>query len=235
MSNSIVSQETSDLPTEASNTENSNTEGFNHNANPDSLSINDHTYHKHSAPKDVIYYRCSDKRCPARVHYNPQTKNFTMKNNHLNPKMHKKPSSQKTISSEDLIRLSNAPARGPLIISKPNAPQELRCNEELSIPMKRQKVDALLDSGEDKIYLVQFKVGNAKEFKRFSRILSDNCLATNVSCYSRAKSFTKQRNERILEKVIEVYTSTHFMGKVLLHIINYFGRGVEILFFQKDN
>ena len=65
-------------------------------------------------------------------------------------------------------------------------------DEEFSIPMKRQNRDTLVDSNEEKLYLVQFKVGDAQELENFSKELLDNCLATSVSCYSRAKSFTKQ-------------------------------------------
>ena len=103
MSNSIGSSQESGIrsaETDAGdhmkpNTNNANSDG-------DSVSSIEYTYHRHSAPKNVIYYRCSDKRCPARVHYNLETKSFTLKNKHLNSKIHKKPSSQKTIKSDDL-------------------------------------------------------------------------------------------------------------------------------------
>ena len=51
----------------------------------------DYTYHRHSAPKDVIYYRCSDKRCKARFHFNTKTKEYRLKNQHLDAAVHKPP------------------------------------------------------------------------------------------------------------------------------------------------
>lgn len=233
MSNSTGSQDISMLIIEPDHVEIPKMQPTESNSN--SFSINDYTYHRHSAPKDIIYYRCSDKRCPARVHFNPLTKIFSLKNQHLNAKVHKVPCSQKIITSDELINFPNLPMRGPLIISKEHIPLELQCDEEFITPHKRPHSDNLIDPNPDKHYLLQFKVLDSQRFDMFSKDLVNNCLATKAFCYSRGKRFTGQRYEKVEEKVIEVYTSTHFMGKVLLHIINYFGRGVEVLFFQKDN
>ena len=124
MSNSTIGSQDSVVNTsEAEVNEKPKAESPEMNFNEEVNESIEYTYHKHSAPKDVIYYRCSDKRCPAKVRYNPQTKEFAMKNQHLNQKIHKKPCSQKTISSDDLIEYSDLITRGPLVISKAHMSQ----------------------------------------------------------------------------------------------------------------
>ena len=206
-----------------------------HNANLESGSEIEYTYHRHSAPKNVIYYRCSDKRCPAKLRYNPSTKSFSMKNQHLNPGIHKKANYEKVITSDELINFPDYMMRGPLLLSKAHAPKELDCDKDFSeIRQKRPHANALLNSIQDKPLMLSFKVIHNQDFESFSKKLLDKCLASKVFCYAQRKLFTYQKCENSSEMIIEVYTSSHFMGKVLLHIYDYFGRGAEVLFFQID-
>jgi len=64
----------------------------------DSETHTDYVFHRHSAPKDVVYYRCSDKLCKARLHFNMITKQLAFKNQHLEPSVHRQPRSPLVIS-----------------------------------------------------------------------------------------------------------------------------------------
>lgn len=204
------------------------------NCDSDSSSSIEYTYHRHSAPKNVTYYRCSDKRCPARVHYNLETKTFTMKNKHLNSKIHKRPCAQKIVSSDELINCPNLLMRGPLVISKRHFPEEPKGPKEMDLPEKRQRFDTLLDGAEENVHMLQLKVDHPGNFAQFSNEIIEKCLASKVYCYTSSKKFSNQICEKRSENVIEVYTTSQFIGKVLLQINNYFGRGVEVLFCQKE-
>jgi FLYWCH zinc finger domain len=205
------------------------------NLDSESSSVIDYTYHRHSAPKDVIYYRCSDKRCPARVLYNQLTKSFTLKNQHLNPRIHRKPSTQKPITSHELISFPNNSMRGPLVISKLHMPLKSESNQEFpNIPCKRPLDDALLDSVDDKIYLIQLKLNQIDNFDLFSKEIIEKCLATKLQTYNHVKKYTFQKCEMVSQQTLEIYTSSHFMGKVLLLINKHFGRGADFTIFQKE-
>ena len=55
------------------------------------VNFNNFTFHRHSCPKNIIYYRCGDKSCKAKLHYNTATKQILLKNTHIDPSLHKKP------------------------------------------------------------------------------------------------------------------------------------------------
>ena len=55
------------------------------------INFNNFTFHRHSCPKNIIYYRCGDKSCKAKLHYNTATKQILLKNTHIDPSLHKKP------------------------------------------------------------------------------------------------------------------------------------------------
>ena len=61
------------------------------------------TFHRHSSPKNIIYYRCSDKSCRAKLHYNTITKQIVLKNDHIDPSIHKKPKQQRVAEIQTLI------------------------------------------------------------------------------------------------------------------------------------
>ena len=60
----------------------------------------DYVFQRHSVPKNIAYYRCSDKQCKARLHYNLVTKEISFKNEHLDPSLHKQPRTPCVISVE---------------------------------------------------------------------------------------------------------------------------------------
>jgi hypothetical protein len=74
----------------------------------ETIEMNDYTYHRHSCPKTIVYYRCSDKACKAKLHYNLNTKTYILKNSHLDPSVHKKPKLNRVVTTDDLSTMSHA-------------------------------------------------------------------------------------------------------------------------------
>jgi hypothetical protein len=139
----------------------------------DLLSVNsdisiDYTYHRHSAPKDVIYYRCSDKRCKARLHYNQRTGRTTLKNQHLASSLHK-------------------PARLPKSLSEPKLQREyeetekLKCHEALPAPQSSRNV-TLLNAFPGEFANIQLRVESLEQARRICEEAVGQSLASQA-CY----------------------------------------------------
>lgn len=137
----------------------------------DLLSVNsdcslDYTYHRHSAPKDVIYYRCSDKRCKARLHFNKRTGQISLKNQHLPSPLHK-------------------PTHPP----EPSCPQQeredlekLRCFEALPAVDSHRNV-TLLNAFPGEFASIQFGVETVDQARRVCEEVVGRELAFQA-CYS---------------------------------------------------
>ena len=193
-----------------------------------------YTFHRHSAPKDIIYFRCSDKRCPARLHFNTEFKSFSMKNQHLNAKIHNLPSTKKFITTSQLIANPNLDSRGPLVLDSSTSLTGSLCKSDPLIPSKRLPSHILADSIEEKPFMLKFSLNCTEKISEFKENISDKCLATQVISFSAGKKFTNEKCEVMSESVIEVYTVRQFIAKVLVLINHYFGRGVEVLFYSLD-
>ena len=132
----------------------------------------DYTYHRHSAPKDVVYYRCSDKRCKARLHFNQKTGEVTLKNHHLVPDLHKKPKLSRVIAIDSLPLHEGARRRGrctpaPVLTKEPVPVKDetLLCLERLPEDAPSRSVTLLNES----CYTLRFSIsdpGNAAELVR---------------------------------------------------------------------
>jgi hypothetical protein len=233
MSNSIVSSQESHANTIETETSEilklSLSAAHSDSESPKSI---EYTYHRHSAPKNTIYFRCSDKRCPARVHYNLDSRTYSLKNTHLNSRIHKRPSTQKTITINELMESPNSITRGSLVLSKNNPETEMKKSEEPILPAIRSRSEAVDEQAAEKMFMLQFRIESSVKFSKFSRKVIEKTLATKVNVYSGGKRFCNNMREKIAENMIEVYTTTHFMVKVLLLINDYFGRGVEVEFYQ---
>ena len=190
-----------------------------------------YSFHRHSAQKNKIYFRCSDKRCPVRLHFDTESKTFSLKNHHLAPKIHKIPSIQKATLASDLISNQNLLIRGPLVLDR-SIEIELSA---AAVNLNRSN-DALKnnisDKAEEKLLIVQFLINSSENYSEFRKKVLDKCLASRVVCYEGAKKFTSQKCEKIDKVRVEIETVTNFMSKVLILINHYFGRGVETLFYS---
>lgn len=95
----------------------------------------DYTYHRHSAPKDVVYYRCSDKNCKARLHYNKRTKAITLKNEHLPADVHKRAKLNSVVAVEALPAMESCSPNdfkgGHTFTNGSDSFDELKCSEAL--------------------------------------------------------------------------------------------------------
>lgn len=74
------------------------------------------TYHRHSEEKNMIYFRCSDKNCKARVLFSKDTCKFTLKNRHLSPSSHK-PNSRRAITGQQMAKIASL-VKGPISLSE---------------------------------------------------------------------------------------------------------------------
>lgn len=139
----------------------------------DLLSVNsegslDYTYHRHSAPKDVIYYRCSDKRCKARLHFNKRTGHISLKNQHLPSPLHK------PTRPSDPTDLFSQQEREEL--------EKLRCLEALPAADSRRKV-TLLNAFPGEFASIQFRVETADQARSICEKAVEQSLAFQA-CYT---------------------------------------------------
>lgn len=86
----------------------------------------EYTYHRHSEEKNMIYFRCSDKNCKARVLFSKDTCKFTLKNRHLSPSMHK-PNSRRAITGEQMAKIASL-VKGPISLSELSDEPIFFCN-----------------------------------------------------------------------------------------------------------
>lgn len=196
--------------------------------------LSGYTFHRHSAPKNVIYFRCSDKRCPARLHFNTESRSFITKNHHLDPSIHKPPVMQKAIKASEFISNPNSSIRGSIILDSDSIHHADPSDSNSLIPQKRSKDHIILNPITDQHYMLRFKANSSEKVPEFCRILTEKCLASKILSFSAGKKFTNERCEENSELTIEVYTVSHFIVKVLIHVNHYFGRGVGVLFYTLE-
>ena len=141
-----------------------------------------YTFHRHSAPKDIIYFRCSDKRCPARLHFSTELKTFSMKNHHLNAKIHNLPSTKKFITTSQLIANPNLDTRGPLVLDTLAALVETSCKSDQLIPSKRLPSHTSTHSIEENPFMLKFSLNCTKKFLEFFLNAFEMALRIYVCC-----------------------------------------------------
>ncbi|CAG9317885.1 unnamed protein product [Blepharisma stoltei] len=149
---------------------------------------NNYNYHRHSARKNIIYFRCSDKRCPAKLHYNILTKEITLKNQHLNPSEHKIPRSKQSKTMDQII---NQPQE---IISHTNhTDYDLECHERFELPRKRNKNEPLINGHQ--MALIKFSTNEENKCEEFQHIISRKRIIKNMHILAEIGKTT----ERIIE------------------------------------
>ena len=136
------------------------------NPGDDLIEVNNYTYHRHSCPKNIVYYRCSDKRCKAKLHYNLDSKSFILKNNHLDPSAHKKPKLSRVITTDALSKIDHAKHEGrhtpaPIVTSEsvpsPVEKPEFNCEEKLN-PIKKKRYITLINRPIQELAILRFYV-----------------------------------------------------------------------------
>ena len=131
----------------------------------------DYTYHRHSAPKDVVYYRCSDKRCKARLHFNRKTQEITLKNRHLDPEVHKRPKLTGVVAidalpSVETERFNGFKGPAPLLVEEKREDLgDLKCLEALPA-LEPQRVVRLLSGPSDELTNVHFSVDSIESGRK---------------------------------------------------------------------
>lgn len=150
------------------------------------------TYHRHSEEKNMIYFRCSDKKCKARVLFNKQTSKYTFKNSHLSPSLHK-PNSKKAITGLQMARISSI-VKCPISLSERYEDDAfLTPNDSLSV-VEVHKVKSEENSACEVI--VKVFVGSYKQAKEFCKRLHKDEMGVNqVNLY-------KQKNIKIFPREI---------------------------------
>jgi len=160
------------------------------------LEVSNYTFHRHSAPKHIVYYRCSDKRCRARLHFNLQTKQITMKHSHLDPSIHQTPRFTKTITVDELAtipqtkrggRHTPAPVRTTEALMRLDA--DLECREEFSLPMKRQRFITIVNPPSTDVYLLRFSVNDPQRAEYFCQAIVQNGTANRALHHSEGSAF----------------------------------------------
>lgn len=154
-----------------------------------------YTYHRHSAPKDVIYYRCSDKRCKARFHFNPKTKEYRLKNRHLDASEHKPPKLKGAKKIELQMEI-------PLLEPKIRM-EELRCEE--SLPSMRANLYVCNSEDRDATSF-HLSLWNASDAHRLCEKAVSSGLAYRACCTDRGLMYTIE-HDRLVAHTCGIHVS----------------------------
>lgn len=192
----------------------------------------EYTYYRHSAPKEVIYYRCSDRRCPARLHYDTVNKEIILKNNHLSPAVHRPSNSKRAITTQQLLKMPNHRMRAPVVVSQSMPSQKLKCDEDFNLPKKRERYITLVNGISQEVYLIRFSVDNIDGGMQFAKDVMEKCVGNKVSCFKSGLSFATitAEEEGVL---IEVETTQERVSKVVQLMNQFFGNDVDADIFKK--
>jgi len=119
----------------------------------------EYTYHRHSEERNMIYFRCSDKNCKARVLFSKDTSKFTLKNRHLSPSVHK-PNSRRAITGQQMSKLASI-VKGPISLSE-------LCNEPIFFSDSDTFTDSNLkfESEAKDLYLLRVTCENRDQGKK---------------------------------------------------------------------
>lgn len=131
-----------------------------------------------------MYYRCSDKRCKARLHYNQKTGEVTLKNQHLHPDLHKKPKLSRVIAIDSLPMHEGARRKGtcapaPVLTKEPLPPKDetLLCLERLPEEQPTRTVTLLNES----CYTLRLAMADAESAAGLARVAVQQGLALKAS------------------------------------------------------
>ncbi|OMJ89511.1 hypothetical protein SteCoe_8309 [Stentor coeruleus] len=184
----------------------------------------EYTYHRHSEEKNMIYFRCSDKRCNARVIFNKQTSRFTFKSSHLHPSLHKQ-NSKKAITGKQMAKVSSF-VKGPILLSETNNESTfLVSSNSYTIPNLSQPA---LPPCSIIIKIFEDDYNNAE---KFCEIITNNFVLPVgfVTLY-------KQNDMKIYPRgivrrpIIEIETNDYYKQQVLDMVKSFLGRVVVEVF-----
>jgi hypothetical protein len=168
----------------------------------------DYTYHRHSAPKNIVYYRCSDKRCRARLHYDLITKQITMKHSHLDPSIHQKPRITKAITIEELTSLPQT-KRGKRHTPAPLKMTEATLTNDTAfvfgenpvLPIKRERFITVVNAASTECFLARFPAADAERIGQFCRVAVQRGIASKAFHYSGGTTYWMLNGE--VSEVVE--------------------------------
>jgi hypothetical protein len=147
------------------------------------------TYHRHSEEKNMIYFRCSDKSCKARVLFSKTTSQFTFKNRHLSPSVHK-PNSKKAITGHQIAKIASLVKCPVALRAAQTDVSMLICDETLVLPAKTSR--SMLSSQSE--CLIKIFVTDPKQAEYFCEVLVCNKISHG------AISFYKQKKMKVYPK-----------------------------------
>jgi hypothetical protein len=203
----------------------------------------DYTYHRHSAPKNIVYYRCSDKRCRARLHYDLVTKQITMKHSHLDPSIHQKPRITKAITIEELTSLPQT-KRGKRHTPAPLKMTEATLKNETTfvygenpvLPIKRERFITVVNSpSSSDCFLARFPAADAERIGQFCRVAVQRGIASKAFHYSGGTTYWMLNGEvsEVDEKgVVECEVNALHLDKLKGLVEGLFGYGTQLSTFR---
>ena len=160
------------------------------NPGDDLIEVNNYTYHRHSCPKNIVYYRCSDKRCKAKLHYNLESKTFVLKNSHLDFSVHKKPKLSRVITTDALSKIDHAKTEGrhtpaPIVTSesRPTAQdrESFACEEKLN-PIKKKRYITLINKPVQEHTIARFYVESRTDAEGICKLALETENSSKAFC-----------------------------------------------------
>ena len=168
----------------------------------------EYTYHKHSEEKNMIYFRCSDKKCKARALFNKLTENFTFKNDHLSLSVHK-PNSSKAISGYQISKVLSL-VKGPIsLVYKKDDPAALICDESPFLSSATENSEAHFE------VLLKFSINDDTLAEKFCKKIADLNLAVRAEILLSAKKSKIGEECEKRRGFVEVKTFESAKNKVL--------------------
>jgi FLYWCH zinc finger domain len=187
----------------------------------DDKGTKEYSYHRHSEEKNMIYFRCSDKKCKARVLFNKSTYTFSFKNNHLSPSRHK-PNSSKAISAHQINKILFF-VKGPISLvetPEPSGINGINKTDKRILPISSP--ENLLKDQHIIYTLLKFPVDDETQAEKFCEHLISLDLALSAKVKKQDKKMKLFPETEARKSVVEVKAVEQFTNQIRLLAKNFF-------------
>ena len=165
----------------------------------------------------MIYYRCSDKECSAKLHFYPKELKVVRRGEHLPPQDHKTPNTSRAISIQDLLQKPTKSQAGrsepaPVVSQEPIAQAP---NVDNALPKKRTREVTLLNRPKS---IIRFHVESLQAGQQFCKSVIDLAIV-NSALYLREVTQFSSNDGRLLETPCKALVELEFFAENKAEIV----------------
>lgn len=179
-------------------------------------------FHRHSTLTATIYYRCSDKRCRARLQYSLRTFEVKFAHCHLEPFHHKPCRVRCAITIQELQLSGVEPPRNPIVVYQPQGAAD--CASALEVAAVR------LSTG-NRVRIIRVIHERVEELRRITEECKEKCLASQWHICPKVSVFSRD-NLVIVRAAVEIECSISDLPRILQIINNTLGTGTNLSIFE---